>query len=455
MAVGYNPRAITDGLVLSLDAGSPKNYNVGISTNWTDKVGGNNGTLVGGTHHNDGPFVGAGYVEFDGTGDYLSVPDDASLDMGSSDFTIEGWYFPLGNAPHSTAIFSKRASSYNVGGVLVYYGANGLTPSLLVDIGGTWAINTASSVSFVANQWNHFAVTRNGSAFNLYINGVSGVSASNAGSIPDNSYAFVIGAMGEDGSGVIPSCYISNVRVVKGTALYTSNFTPPTKSLTAVTNTKLLTCQGNTIADASSSAHTLTANGTAAANLGFPASAFVFDGTNDYVEVARSDDFDFGTGNLTIESWVYINEYNSEGNMLVYKTQSSGSAGNACGNYVASNGLLSMSASDNTTYQVNVSGGTVTLGTWHHICMTRVGSTWTCYLNTTQVSTATWAGSVSHVTTGTFGGIGMGAYTSAYGGNTGRYSMNGKISGVKIYKGKGLTAAEVLQNYNATKGRYA
>ena len=133
---------------------------------------------------------GSGY--FDGSGDYLTVADNAALDMGSSNFTIEGWYYPLGSASVSTAIFSKRANSGTVGGVLLYYGGTGLTPSLLVDIGGSWAINTASSVSFVANQWNHFAVVRNGSAFNLYINGVSGVSASNAGSIPDNASAFAI-----------------------------------------------------------------------------------------------------------------------------------------------------------------------------------------------------------------------------------------------------------------------
>ena len=59
MAVGYNPKVVADSLVLSLDASSPKNYNVGVSTNWTDTIGGNNGTLFGGTHHNDGPFVGA------------------------------------------------------------------------------------------------------------------------------------------------------------------------------------------------------------------------------------------------------------------------------------------------------------------------------------------------------------------------------------------------------------
>ena len=72
MAVGYNPKVVTDGLVLSLDASSLKNYNVGISTNWTDNVGGNNGTLVNETYHTDGPFVGAGYVEFVGTGDAVS-----------------------------------------------------------------------------------------------------------------------------------------------------------------------------------------------------------------------------------------------------------------------------------------------------------------------------------------------------------------------------------------------
>lgn len=94
MAVGYNPRTVTDGLVLSLDAGSSKNYNVGISTNWVDKFGGNNGTLVNGTYHNDGPFVDAGYVEFDGTGDAVSAPAGSDFAYGTGDFTIEGWFYP-------------------------------------------------------------------------------------------------------------------------------------------------------------------------------------------------------------------------------------------------------------------------------------------------------------------------------------------------------------------------
>ena len=92
--------------------------------------------------------------------------------------------------------------------------------------------------------------------------------------------------------------------VLKGTALYTSAFTPPTKSLTTITNTVLLTCQGNTITDASSSGHTLTTNGDAAAKLGFPASAFEFDGSNyDYILSQANPTLNWGTGDFTVELW--------------------------------------------------------------------------------------------------------------------------------------------------------
>ena len=62
------------------------------------------------------------------------------------------------------------------------------------------------------------------------------------------------------------SGFISNIRILKGTALYTSNFTPPTRTLTNVTNTKLLCCQSNTSATAAAvTPGSITANGNAAA----------------------------------------------------------------------------------------------------------------------------------------------------------------------------------------------
>jgi len=411
-----------------------------------------NGTLVSGTISEivpngdisltKEPFGGAGAVSFDGTGDYLSVADDASLDMGSSNFTIEGWYFPLGNATVSTAIFSKRANSSTVGGVLVYYGSTGLTPSLLVDIGGSWTINIASSVSFVANQWNHFAVTRNGSAFNLYINGVSGVSASNAGSIPDNSSAFVIGAMGADGFGTISSCYISNFRVVKGTALYTSNFTPPAEPLTAVTNTELLTCQGQNIKDASSNAHAISVNGDAKATI--VSSSFEFDGSNDYITTNTNANFTLGASeDFALEWWEYWT--------LTSPTTMHGHVG------VFDNGCLHIASyTGNQQFAMHY-------GTWHYFANAYVVPfKWTHYVVTGQSQNIRFYqnGELKSTNTGTdytvsgtpgatkYFEVGRSTYVSP------GYSKM-KVSSVKFYKGKALSTEEVTQNYNATKGRYA
>ena len=95
------------------------------------------------------------------------------------------------------------------------------------------------------NAWSHFAYTRSGSTFELFLDGVSqGTQTSSANGSTNNNIV-----LGENGGNADRDFqgFLSNVRIIKGTALYTSNFTPPTKPLTEVTNTKLLCCQSNTI----------------------------------------------------------------------------------------------------------------------------------------------------------------------------------------------------------------
>jgi hypothetical protein len=71
MAISYNPRTITDGLVLCLDAANPKSYS-GSGTVWSDLSGnGNNGTLVNGVGYNSGNL---GSLVFDGVNDYVNAP---------------------------------------------------------------------------------------------------------------------------------------------------------------------------------------------------------------------------------------------------------------------------------------------------------------------------------------------------------------------------------------------
>jgi len=425
MAVGYNPRAVTDGLVLALDAGNPKNYNVGISTNWTDKVGGNNGTLVGGTHHNDGPFVGAGYVEFDGNTDKLScTPSNLT-----GEFTIEGWWYA--NAfPATTVLFGNWGGGCllrlaDAGSELQWY-TTGLLSGMRGSIGFTLSTGT----------WYHVAVSRDSSnVHRTFVNGTQIASETNSVSISMSNLC--IGSENtSSGTTDIWNGYISNFRIVDGTALYTSDFTVPTKPLTAITNTTLLTCQGNTIADASSSALSITANGNAAANLGFPASAFEFDGTDDYVILNDFDKASYGTTNFSLSLW-----FNADSGSYKSLFQIANSL-DSHGPWIA---LISYSSGlrvyVNNDYRMDVP---YTQDAWNNFVLTFDSSgsgLWTAYLNGSSVSTYT-------------GPIGTNGGSATYLGHAYNNSyFDGKISNFSVQQ-KTLTASEVKQNYRNIKGRY-
>jgi len=459
MAVGYNPRAITDGLVLALDAGNPKNYNAGISTNWTDKVGGNNGTLVNGAHHNDGPFVGAGYVEFDGSGDYLTAPNSSAWNFDSGDLTIEAWVYIAGNSPQNNggnrpaAIVNTWSNSFS-GWLFIIKGDSSTTGTGLQF--ATWSSSNATrwnaDLSISQQRWHHIAATVSGGTRQLFLNGtlLSGYTSTvGSGYTLANSLGndLRIGRTTNTNNLLDLNGYISNLRIVKGTALYTSDFTPPTKPLTAVPNTVLLTCQGNTIADASSSAHSISVTGNAAANLGSPASAFVFDGTDDHVIVPSNNEFAFGTGDFTVECWFNSDDISITTQRGLFQT--SDTAGGLKTTYTTGV-LIAQSTSGEGSLRANVLGtyfgstsGAITANKWYHVALTRASGVCRLFLDGSLLDSATISGSIDGTN------LCVGGYYST------SFLLDGKISNFRIYKGKGLTAAEVTQNYNATKGRYA
>jgi hypothetical protein len=206
---------------------------------------------------------GSGSISFNGSTQYLKVADNAVLNMGSSNFTIEGWYYALANVSASSGIFSKRANGSVVGGILFYMSTTGLTPRLLADISGGWGVDVTASSGFTLNQWNHFAVVRNSNTWTIYINGISVGTTTNSGTVTTNTAAFGIAIADASADFTPVNAYISNFRIVKGTAVYTANFTPSTIPLTAITNTSLLlnTISGAQFVDTSSNSLTITATG--------------------------------------------------------------------------------------------------------------------------------------------------------------------------------------------------
>ena len=113
---------------------------------------------------------------------------------------------------------------------------------------------TSSTGAFIRDRWQHFAVVRNGTALNIYVDGTSVVNTTTSDTFYENTIEpLTIGGIFQGGSLTQDiNGFISNLRIIKGEAIYTANFTPPTSELTVTSNTVVLACQspGNVFQEA-------------------------------------------------------------------------------------------------------------------------------------------------------------------------------------------------------------
>jgi hypothetical protein len=178
MGVSYNPRTVTDGLVLCLDAANRKSY-PGSGTTWTDLSGrGNTGTLTNmdGTNLNS---ANGGSLTFDGINEFISVP--SGIPQRTNEFTNEIWVYPTnltgGANGYSTLI---RMNGFRVGGgsgdfyfVLRNLGQVHCEIKNTADNG--YDSYTTSTGIIQVNNWYHIVQVINRTSGNLkfYVNRVS------------------------------------------------------------------------------------------------------------------------------------------------------------------------------------------------------------------------------------------------------------------------------------------
>lgn len=380
---------------------------------------------------------GSGY--FDGTGDYLNSPN---INFASSNFTIEGWFYPTTIA-NLTNFWGMDNGSGSTPKMIMYINSSG---NLTVDMGnaGTtqFPVSASASTYLTANAWNHIAVVRSGTGagqFALYINGTSVSTGQLGTNISSITATFNIGYIGES-YGQMFSGYVSNFRIVNGTAVYTSGFTTPTNPLAAIANTALLTLQSNvpvnnnTLIAASPSTATMIrgASTTQGSFSPFITNGYwsnYFDGSGDRLDVANNAALQLNSGNFTIEAWVYyttatsyfhfFSKWNSgdlEYQLVV--TTSTGEIGTS----TSSNGSSSTGGISSV--------GAVFPNVWQHIAWVRNGATDTIYVN--GVSVASGAG----------GTIRAGTSALSFGGRQdGSYYGNGYLSNARLVKGTAVYTA--------------
>jgi len=169
---------------------------------------------------------------FDGTDDYLNTPSSADFDFGTGDFTVEFWVNPSSLSGGNAALVGTRTNDTST---TIRWCILATTDAGINVLGcDIWSTSDARIALFnhqsqiPTGQWTHCALVRYGTSFKLYQNGVQSTSgATTSAPVANSSTVVNIGSF--ISSGVLKlNGYIDELRITKGVARYTGNFTPST-----------------------------------------------------------------------------------------------------------------------------------------------------------------------------------------------------------------------------------
>jgi len=348
-----------------------------------------------------------GSVSFNGSSQYLSIPSNAVFGYGTGDFTIEFWLYL--NTTSLQTIFSNLQTTSGTQPHIYYSG----TSLNYYTVGAPRITGSALST----NTWYHVAISKSSGSTKLFINGIQSGSTYADSNDYGTSNPVTVGQYWTTYPGTIFTAnylngYISNLRVVKGVAVYTGNFTPPTRSLRGTqaassigsnisginaAQTSLLLQTPNTasfITDSSIYASTFTNTGSVVASALSPfstASSTVWNGLTlgsaslngtsqsltTTVTTSSPLDLAAGAGNWTIESWFYLTSVAGSASVL-WKTAGANPAYCFWISTTTLQWIVGDGAGGGTAQNLATA---IAANNWYHFALVRNSTTLTPYLN--------------------------------------------------------------------------
>ena len=418
------------------------------STTFTDSSGSAHTISALGACMHVAPKFGLGMASFDGSGDYITMPKETLwLDSGrhatTSDWTIEGWwYFTTDTA----AIFVEQGT--NTDNALQIWWDN--SDNIWVgmdDNGSSWSFSVTSNSTLAVKTWYHIALVRNEYDIRLYINGTLDSAFAATVFNGDMNHSDSLVHIGESRTGSDDmNGYVDEFRV-STVARYTANFTPSTTAFTNDKDTRiLLHMDGGGGIDAATNLPTLPGQGTyfwdAATNgifydsEGVPTSksAIRFPGTDDYLVVSDSSDWQFGTNDFTWETWVNFSAHNNAGGdsetLIKFGDYSSASppGWQSYIYYYPDQDSIEWSLYNMAAGDASIRGSSVnwSLDKWIHIAAERKGTAFRLYRDGVSIGSSVSASAVNPA-------IGNSGYMLELGGhNLLQHHLNGYMDQIRI-----------------------
>lgn len=364
----------------------------------TDRSLANTGNSVVGSFS---PYRSGGYSVYFYGSDYLQFAADNDWGFGTSAWTIEFWYKSLDQASHDVISAFGTSSPFPGWGVNV--STSGYVTMFFSDGSGSDGFDTVSGTTAIDDgEWHHVVVTAPASSTTVscYVDGTLAGSHTFTETASTTGQILRVGADTNTSPARYMEGYLRDVRVVVGSQVYTSAFTPPTEALTAITNTKLLCCHAPYIGEGSEQ-RTVTIVGSPETRVDTPynyepwnstdfTGSVFFDGAGSYLDVQSADGrdtaFDLGSNPWTIRGW-----FRADGDQGAVRMLMSTGGGDA--NWGSTNGIqwqIDLSNNNDVRLQYNTGGGAGTLETatsinlnrWYYFSFSRnTDGTTYCHLN--------------------------------------------------------------------------